>query len=629
MHDVLSGKEMSIADLKGEFGTLVEKNIVFLKNRLNKNRLTGYSIFIQISKNEFLEPTTTELRPIMHHIIKKSFKFFLKTLSIVLVILIVFLIYFVNAIIIKEPLIKDRSTVKMIRFKSSENFYSVGNNWLKKSKSGLWEMYIEGDGFERGVAIGMLTKELAEKQEGAFIKQIKELIPSDNYLKFLKYFVAYFNRKLPDFIIDEYKEEIYGVSLYASDKFDYVGPKYYRLLNYHGAHDIGHALQDKNMTVGCTSFAAWKQNSEDGKMIIGRNFDFYSGEEFAENKIVCFCKPKTGFKFMYITWAGFTGVVSGMNDQGLTVTINAAKSDIPTSAATPISLVAKEILQYSKNIQEALEIANKRKTFVSESILIGSVNDNKSYIIEKTPTKTNLYSENRTVLVCSNHYQSDLFKNDVSNNKNILESSSAYRELRLEQLLQQNPKLDYLKAAQIMRNQLGINNKNIGLTNEKSINQLIAHHSVIIKPEDRLMWVSTQPFQLGKYCCYDLNKVFAEANTLKENNEITESDKTIPEDPFLHSQQYVNYTFFKKIKAVIQYCIKSNFDLTVSQTIIDKFISSNPESYYTYWLIGDYYKKKGDLKKAVYNYNLALTKEVATNKEATKIKKIITDCTPK
>ena len=143
------------------------------------------------------------------------------------------------------------------------------------------------------------------------------------------------------------------------------------------------------------------------------------------------------------------------------------------------------------------------------------------------------------------------------------------------------------------------------------------------------MWVSTQPFQLGKYCCYDLNKVFAEANTLKENNEITESDKTIPEDPFLHSQQYVNYTFFKKIKAVIQYCIKSNFDLTVSQTIIDKFISSNPESYYTYWLIGDYYKKKGDLKKAVYNYNLALTKEVATNKEATKIKKIITDCTPK
>ncbi len=562
-------------------------------------------------------------------LIGKKTRFFLKTLSVILLSFFVFLLYFVCAIIIKEPIIKNRSAEKTVRLNPSENFYTLGNNWLKKSESGLWEMYIEGDGFERGVAIGKLTKELAEKQEGAFIKQIKELIPSDNYLTFLKYFVAYFNRKLPDYITDEYKEEIYGVSLYASDKFDYIGPKYYRMLNYHGAHDIGHALQDKNMTVGCTSFAAWNQNSEDGKMIVARNFDFYSGDEFAENKIVCFCKPNTGHKFMYITWAGFTGVVSGMNDQGLTVTINAAKSDIPTSAATPISLVAKEILQYSKNIQEAMEIAKKRDTFVSESILIGSVNDNKSYIIEKTPVKTNLYFENRNLIVCSNHYQSDVFKSDFSNNKNILESSSIYRKVRMEQLLQQNPKMNYLKAAQIMRNQLGINNKDIGLTNEKSINQLIAHHSIIIKPENGLVWVSTQPFQLGKYYCYDLNKVFTCAATLKEKKEINEPDKTIPADSFLYSQQYVKYLFFIKAKNYIQSCTKSEFNLFVNQTIIEKFISSNPESYYMYWIVGDYYKKIDDKSKAILYYNLALTKEIATTKEATKIKKLIADCTQK
>lgn len=563
------------------------------------------------------------------HTRKKAFKFILKTLLVILVPFLVFLIYFVCAILINEPLIKDRSAEKMVRLNPSENFYTLGNNWLKKSESGLWEMYIEGDGFERGVAIGKLTKELAEKQETAFVKQIKELIPSENYLNYLKYFVAYFNRKLPDYITDEYKEEIYGVSLYASDKFDYIGPKYYRILNYHGAHDIGHALQDKNMTVGCTSFAAWNQHSEDGEMIVGRNFDFYSGDEFAENKIVCFCKPKTGHKFMYITWAGFTGVVSGMNDQGVTVTINAAKSDIPTSAATPVSLVAKEILQYSKNIHEAFEIAQKRDVFVSESIFIASTNDSKSYIIEKTPTKTNLYSENRELLVCSNHYQSALFKSDYSNNKNIMESSSIYRKVRMEQLLEQTPKMNYLKAAQVMRDQSGINDKDIGLTNEKGINQLIAHHSVIIKPEDRLMWVSTQPFQLGKYYCYDLNKVFVNAFTLKEKKEIFESDKTIEEDPFLNSKQYIRYTFFNKVKNYIQNCTKSDFNLIVSQATIEKFIGSNSESYYTYWIVGDYYKKTGDLDKAIFNYNLALTKEVATDKEANKIKELVTDCTNK
>ncbi len=560
---------------------------------------------------------------------KKRRRIILRLLLTLLALFLILLTYFILAIRIDEPAIANRNPENVSRLNPTPDFYTLGNNWLKKSESGLWEMYIEGNGFERGVAIGKLTKELAEKQELAFIRQIKELIPSEGYLTFLKYFVAYFNRKLPDYITDEYKEEIYGVSLYASDKFDYLAPKYYRILNYHGAHDIGHALQDKNMTVGCTSFAAWNQYSEDNKLIVGRNFDFYSGDAFAENKIVCFCKPTTGYKFVYITWAGFTGVVSGMNDQGLTVTINAAKSDIPIGAATPISLVAKEILQYSKNIEEALKIAEKRTTFVSESILISSVNDKKSFIIEKTPAKTNLYSENRECLVCSNHYMSETFKSDINNNRNILQSSSLYRKLRLEQLLKLNPKINYRKAASILRNQLGLNNKNIGLTNEKSINQLIAHHSVIIKPEERLIWVSTQPFQLGKFICYDLNKVFEQAVNLKEKKEIYEADKTIPDDPFLHSDQYKNYLFFKNMKNCLQFCTKSEFNLTVNPTAIEQFIKSNPDSYYTYRIIGDYYKKNGDLNKAVENYNIALTKEVATGQEADKIKELIMECSKK
>ena len=343
--------------------------------------------------------------------------------------------------------------------------------------------------------------------------------------------------------------EIYGESFSASDDFDFIAPKYYRMLNYHAAHDIGHALQDKNMTVGCTAFGAWADKTDDGSLLIGRNFDFYVGDAFAEDKLINFVKPKDGYKLMMVSWAGMIGTVSGMNEKGLTVTINASKSEIPTGAATPISILAREILQYSKNIDEAFAIAKEHKTFVSESILIGSLADNRTATIEKTPSKTELFnSPNSDYIICANHYQGKAFENDLANLSNIEKSSSNYRFKHLTQLIEQTPKISVAEAASILRNRTGMDGKDIGMGNEKSLNQLIAHHSVIFKPAKLQVWVSTNPFQLGQYVCYDLNKIFAEAPMLKEKKELYEKELNIPADSFLYSKEYAQFIFMVNMK---------------------------------------------------------------------------------
>jgi len=560
------------------------------------------------------------------NILTRFLRWLFYSFFVVMDVLLILLVWFIITVTIQTPVPNQPELMSLNRTEVAPDFYTLKNNWIKKSETGLWEIYVEGDGFERGVIEGKLNKELAEKQEIAFVDQIKKMIPSQGMLNYLKFFIAFFNRNLDDYIPEEYKQEIYGESLSASDQFDFIAPKYYRMLNYHAAHDIGHALQDKNMTVGCTAFGAWADKTDDGALLIGRNFDFYVGDAFAEDKLINFVKPKEGYKLMMISWAGMIGTVSGMNEKGLTVTINASKSEIPTAAATPISILAREILQYAKNIDEAFVIAQKRKTFVSESILIGSLADNRTATIEKTPSKTELYrSENSDYIICANHYQGKAFATDAVNLSNIEKSSSNYRLKHLTQLVDETPKISVKDAATILRNQKGMDEKDIGMGNEKALNQLIAHHSVIFKPAKLQVWVSTNPFQLGQYVCYDLNKVFAEASGLKTKKEVYEKELNVPADSFLYSKEYKKFVAYKLFKEGFQIKHKHNVKEVIDSKTITTFIQSNPEYWETYFILGNYFKDEKNISEALKYYNLALTKEITTVQDREAIEKSIVE----
>lgn len=502
------------------------------------------------------------------------------------------------------PEVPQSALLNESRIEVDSGFFYLRNNWFHKSKSGLFEMYVEGNPFERGLANGKLSKELIIKQEEAFSDQINQMIPSHFYRQFLRYFIGFFNRNLDQNVPLEYKQEIYGESLSASHQFDDIGTNYERLMNYHAAHDIGHALQNM-MLVGCTSFGTWNEASADSSLIIGRNFDFYVGDKFAEDKMVEFVRPTSGHPFMMITWGGFIGVASGMNQEGLTVTINAAKSPIPSGSATPISLVAREILQYASNIREAIQIAKKRKTFVSESILIGSANDNKAIIIEKTPDTLDVYDPGKQFIVCANHYQSKSLLNQEANLEQIAGSASPYRFNKVMELLQENGKNTVAKTVSILRDRSGLRNADIGMGNEKAINQLIAHHSVVFEPKQRKVWVSTAPWQLGPYICYDLNQVFSLAG-LRQNREVWDSTFNIPADPFIYTPEFKQFLSFRKMKEDIR------SGMTVDP---DSIIQSNPNYYHSYVMAGDICFRKKEYEKALKYYQKGLTLEIATVKE--------------
>lgn len=452
-----------------------------------------------------------------------------------------------------------------------------GSSSLRIDPDGLYEMRVCGGPFERGEAIGKLGEDLLYQQEKAFADKLFEMVPSSRYRAFLHYFITIFNRRMGASVPLEYRQEIKAMSASCTHEFDEFGSPYERQMQYHSAHDIGHVMQDY-MLVGCTSFAVWGQESADSSLLMARNFDFYMGEEFAKNKLVLFEKPDSGYAYVSVTWPGMLGVVSGMNTQGLAVTINASKLEVPSSSATPISILVKSILQYASNIEEAETIAASFKTFVCESILVGSANDGRAVIIEKTPSAMGIYSPDGdlessrmtaasspnmvsqlggtvesvrrgvvsssaadvsshgcgsgtgwladfssgnsaassggasavTRIICTNHYQSDCFRDDPVNVENIRVSDSGYRYRRVQQLLDSLGSIDYLKAAAVLRDIRGVDGEDVGYCNDLSINQMLAMHSVIFKPAEKKIWVSTSPWQFGKFVCFDLDEVFGE-----------------------------------------------------------------------------------------------------------------------
>ena len=452
-----------------------------------------------------------------------------------------------------------------------------GSSSLRIDLDGLYEMRVCGGPFERGEAIGKLGEDLLYQQEKAFADKLFEMVPSSRYRAFLHYFITIFNRRMGASVPLEYRQEIKAMSASCTHEFDEFGSPYERQMQYHSAHDIGHVMQDY-MLVGCTSFAVWGRESADSSLLMARNFDFYMGEEFAKNKLVLFEKPDSGYAYVSVTWPGMLGVVSGMNTQGLAVTINASKLEVPSSSATPISILVKSILQYASNIEEAETIAASFKTFVCESILVGSANDGRAVIIEKTPSAMGIYSLDGdyassrmttassanmvsqlggavesvrqgvaspsaadgsphgcgsgtgrladsssgnsaassggasavTRIICTNHYQSDRFRDDPVNVENIRVSDSGYRYRRVQQLLDSLGSIDYLKAAAVLRDIRGVDGEDVGYCNDLSINQMLAMHSVIFKPAEKKIWVSTSPWQFGKFVCFDLDEVFGE-----------------------------------------------------------------------------------------------------------------------
>lgn len=542
-------------------------------------------------------------------------------LLILFFIFIVLGIWFYQALNTPVPKVQDKSIVaKQTTIKNNLTFFE--NTFCKANKYGIYEVYAEGNAFERGYAMGQVLKPLKARHEKNFIDSIYDIVPSKTYVKFLRIVVGLMNRNLHKFFKKEYKEELLGLSYSSPTEYNYIAPPYQRVLNYHAAHDIGHALQNMGL-VACSSFVLNNSRTNDGNLLLARNLDFSPSEKFNELKVLYFINPAEGHKYISYSWPGFIGVVSGMNEYGLCVVLHSAKSKMRLKIGTPVSIIAKEIMQEAKNLAEAEAILKKRQSFVSELFLVVSAQDNSACVFEKEPNSLTKYTMQGNELICTNHYLSEEKRNTVENIEWKNTISSAYREERLKELLTNKNEINPTLAVEILRNIKGLGNEDIGIQNECAINQLAAHHGIVFKPQTLDFWVSANPYCMGVMIAYNFNDAFEKAQKNPTEN-LYKEEAIIPQDTFLETQQYQDFLNYKTLEKEIKTAIKS--EKIIDENKLEQLINLNPKLFLAYETVGNYYLQQNKKEKAKQYFEKALNLKIATKFEKNRIEKNLSKC---
>lgn len=489
----------------------------------------------------------------------------------------------------------------------------LGRNWFEE-RDGLHVLYLTGSPFEMGYANGVLTQDLIHQQEDVVLRLVDRVAPFALTKFLLQFAVVYKNRHLHTFVPAAQRLEMLGLSRGCPDAHPEMGPHYNRVVSFHAAQDISYMMMHSRWVVGaCTAFGAWDTRTVNGHLLAGRNFDWEADPVFDRERVVILCEPQEGIPFVSLAWAGMVGCVSGMNREGLSVTVNGAPSELPRDVATPTCLVAREVLQYAATLSEATNIIARSRVFVSGLFLVGSRRDGRFLVVEKTPQVTAVRETDDTPwIVCANHYLTPELRSAVVNREALENDTSQPRFDRAAELLAntQGP-LDPPACAALLRDRSLPGGRFAGNGHRSSLNPLIATHAVVMDLTEGRFWAAAAPHQLGPFVPFDV-----------QDFQAARPAKPIPEDAILHDG------VFAGVKQARRQLETGWAELRAGQgraaeTAARSAATNNPGFYRVSWLLAEALKQQGRNRDALAAAQEALAGWPALGRERRELTELI------
>lgn len=159
-------------------------------------------------------------------------------------------------------------------------------------------------------------------------------------------------KHFPPEYIEEMKGIVEGLRAAGVDDIDYaearLGVTQAEILHY-----------GPDAPPGCSNFAVWGKWTTDGRLLHGRNLDWNINGDAQDDAVILIWRPKDGWPFMMVGWAGGVGSVSGMSAKGITFGEMTLPSPNATFDGLPLFLTMRRVLEKASNLDEAIAIIKK------------------------------------------------------------------------------------------------------------------------------------------------------------------------------------------------------------------------------------------------------------------------------
>jgi hypothetical protein len=143
-----------------------------------------------------------------------------------------------------------------------------------------------------------------------------------------------------------------------------------------------HAIPDR--TYACSGMAVWGRATTDGRLIHTRNLDWNIDSGIQQHATVFVVRPQGKHAYVNVGWAGFIGVLTGINDQQISIgQIGAETADL-TYAGMPMAFLMRRVLEEADDLDEAVRIIREAPRTVGVNYLIADAKAKRAVAIETT-----------------------------------------------------------------------------------------------------------------------------------------------------------------------------------------------------------------------------------------------------